>query len=124
MDQPAPEPTGGESMHDLVAGDLTIWWPESVGVTWMRAELAERKRIGLERYGTLLQAGNGRDALVDAFQESLDLVVYLRQALAEFGWPDGRPTHGLLEAYVSALRTAIRVGGLTRRRAESGRDRD
>lgn len=116
MDQPAPEPTGGESMHDLVAGDLTIWWPEGAGVEWMRAELAERKRIGLDRYGTVLQAGNGRDALVDAFQEALDLTVYLRQALAEWGWPDGRPTQGLLEAYVSALRTAVRVGGLVRRR--------
>jgi hypothetical protein len=37
----------------------------------------------LQRYGTLLQAGNGRDALVDAYQECLDLACYLRQAIEE-----------------------------------------
>lgn len=45
--------------------------------------MQERDRIGRERYGTPLQAHNGRDALVDAYQEALDLVVYLRQAIAE-----------------------------------------
>ncbi len=49
VDQPAPRPADGESMHDLVAGDLTIWWPESTGVSWMRGELAARKELGLER---------------------------------------------------------------------------
>jgi hypothetical protein len=101
------------SIHDLVAEDLELWWPASAGVHAVRAELAERKRIGLARYGTILQAGNGRDALVDAYQEALDLVVYLRQALTEAGWPDRRPPGALLEAYVSALRTALRVGRLT-----------
>jgi hypothetical protein len=30
-----------------------------------------------------LQAHNGRNALIDAYQEALDLVVYLRQAIEE-----------------------------------------
>ena len=49
----------------------------------VRADIAERDKLGRERYGTPLQAFNGRDALVDAYQESLDLVVYLRQAIEE-----------------------------------------
>lgn len=42
-----------------------------------------RDHAGSERYGTRLQPFNGRDALIDAYQESLDLCVYLRQALYE-----------------------------------------
>jgi hypothetical protein len=53
-------------MHDLVAADL-----------------AERRQFGLRKYGTTLTAGNGRDALKDAYEEALDLCVYLRQALEE-----------------------------------------
>lgn len=47
------------------------------------ADMIERKRIGIERYGVPLQAHNGRDALVDAYQEALDLCCYLRQAIEE-----------------------------------------
>lgn len=47
------------------------------------ADIQERKRIGIERYGVALQAHNGRDALVDAYQESLDLSKYLRQEIEE-----------------------------------------
>uniref|UniRef100_A0A6H1ZJW2 Uncharacterized protein n=1 Tax=viral metagenome TaxID=1070528 RepID=A0A6H1ZJW2_9ZZZZ len=46
-------------------------------------DMKERKRIGREKYGTHLQPFNGRDALVDAYQEALDLAVYLRQAIYE-----------------------------------------
>jgi hypothetical protein len=49
------------------------------------ADMQERDQVGRERYGTPLQAHNGRDALVDAYQEALDLVVYLRQAIEERG---------------------------------------
>lgn len=48
-------------------------------------DIKERDRIGQERYGTRLQAHNGRDALVDAYQEALDLAIYLRQAIEERG---------------------------------------
>jgi len=42
-----------------------------------------RRQLGISRYGTELKTYNGRDALVDAFQEALDLAQYLAQALAE-----------------------------------------
>lgn len=45
----------------------------------MRARDAEGRR----KYGVPLQPHNGRDMLVDAFQEALDLVVYLRAAIYE-----------------------------------------
>ena len=63
-DEPAPLPNGSTPIWDLVIADMR-----------------ERDRVGRERYGTPLQANNGRDALVDAYQEALDLVVYLRQAI-------------------------------------------
>ena len=50
-------------------------------------DIQERDAAGAVKHGARLQPFNGRDALVDAFQEALDLVVYLRQALYE---RDGR----------------------------------
>jgi len=47
------------------------------------ADMCDRDHVGRQRYGTPLQANNGRDALLDAYQEALDLVVYLRQAIEE-----------------------------------------
>ena len=47
------------------------------------ADMVERDRVGRARYGTPLQPHNGRDALIDAYQEALDLVVYLRQVIYE-----------------------------------------
>lgn len=49
------------------------------------ADLSERAKHGREKYGTMLRAHNGRDALVDAYQEAMDLVMYLRQAIEERG---------------------------------------
>lgn len=46
-------------------------------------DIEARKAYGLKKYGTLLQPFNGRDALMDCYQECLDLVVYLRQVLFE-----------------------------------------
>ena len=47
------------------------------------ADLQARADVGRIKYGTMLEAGNGRDALMDAYQEALDLCMYLRQVLAE-----------------------------------------
>lgn len=47
------------------------------------ADIEERKAHGIRKYGTALQAGNGRSMLQDAYEEALDLAVYLRGMLAE-----------------------------------------
>ena len=65
-DQPAPIPNNTIPIVDLVMNDLQ-----------------ERKTVGIARYGTPLQANNGRDALIDAYQEALDLCIYLRQVIEE-----------------------------------------
>jgi len=64
--QPAPRPTSGRPIWSLVIDDMCA-----------------RDQEGRRRYGTPLQAGNGRDALRDAYEEALDLAVYLRQAIEE-----------------------------------------
>ena len=64
--QPAPKHVRTPSVALLVHEDL-------------RARVTE----GLKRYGTPLQPFNGRDALLDAYQEAIDLVLYLRQAIYE-----------------------------------------
>lgn len=42
-------------------------------------DMVARDALGRERYGVPLTVWNGRDALADAYQEALDLVVYLEQ---------------------------------------------
>lgn len=64
--QPRPTPTEGKPIWEMVIADMY-----------------ERDFIGRVRYGTPLQAHNGRDALQDAYEEALDLAVYLRQAIEE-----------------------------------------
>lgn len=65
-EQPMPVPNHRASIQSLV-----------------RVDLEQREQVGIQRYGTPLQAGNGRDALRDAYEESLDLACYLRQAIEE-----------------------------------------
>lgn len=42
-----------------------------------------RRLMGIERYGRPVVPNNGRRALQDAYEEVLDLAVYLKQKLAE-----------------------------------------
>lgn len=46
-------------------------------------DFRERADSGREKYGTYLEAFNGRDPLWDAYQEAIDLAMYLRQAIME-----------------------------------------
>jgi hypothetical protein len=66
-DQPPPRPGTGD-----------IW-------KLVIADMEERRLVGIEEYKTPVQAFNGRDALWDAYEEALDLAVYLRQAIEERG---------------------------------------
>lgn len=46
-------------------------------------DMQERDAGGVQKYKVHLQPFNGRDALQDAYEESLDQTVYLKQAIAE-----------------------------------------
>lgn len=60
-EQPPPKPGSAPHSVDMVVVDL-----------------AERKRMGVTKYGTPHQWENGRDHLIDALQESYDMSIYLR----------------------------------------------
>lgn len=66
QEQPAPIPNDSVDIQTLVLADMEA-----------------RYALGVQRYGTGLQVGNGRDMLRDAYEEALDLCVYLRGAMAE-----------------------------------------
>ncbi len=57
----------------------------SSGDVWLLvlADMEERRKHGIEKYGTPVQPFNGRDPLVDTYQELLDACVYIRQAIEE-----------------------------------------
>lgn len=65
-EQPDPQPNEHPPAWELVLADMH-----------------ERDRIGRRKYRTPLQPHNGRDALRDAYEEALDLAVYLRTAIYE-----------------------------------------
>jgi len=65
VDQPPPA-GDGKPIWDLVVNDMR-----------------ERDNLGRQRYNTPLRSWNGRDALIDAYQEVLDLAVYMRQEIEE-----------------------------------------
>lgn len=66
VEQPEPKPNALPAVWALVMDD-------------MRA----RDAVGRERYGAPLQPHNGRDMLMDAYAEILDLAVYMRGVLYE-----------------------------------------
>ena len=65
-----PQPVPKANNHPAV-------WP------LVLADMVARDKLGRERYGVPLQPHNGRDTLRDAYEEALDLAVYLRSALYE-----------------------------------------
>lgn len=109
--QPPPQRNDHPSAHDLVAGRIAADYPDpdahsvltTHGLQLMLDEMIEaytnlcgtpriaheeilkRKAFGLEKYQTLLQPFNGRDAVADATDELGDFLVYLAVAVYERG---------------------------------------
>lgn len=106
VEQPLPVATDGPHIHDLVALDVRAF--VYLGDEQVALDLAGRKQIGIERYGQPLQAHNGRDALRDAYEEALDLLVYLRQFQEETGVE--------LPAYRDAVAVVCQLAALLKRR--------
>ena len=121
-EQPPPVHNDHPACWDLVMDDLRSraelgLLPDHIAVDAVTAALAdmtERDQVGLGRYGTRLQPYNGRDSLIDAYQEALDLAVYLRTARYELETDhpmnDGPQTWGPLQgAYKNALETVVAI---------------
>lgn len=64
------------SQQDPLPGDKSV--TDAVLI-----DLMERRQMGREKYGDELRSHNGRNALVDAYQEALDLTLYLKQQIIE-----------------------------------------
>lgn len=67
---------------DLVIDDVHTYLPRGRG-DLICVDLQDRASVGHKKYGTYLQAFNGRDALMDLYQELLDASKYLRQIMVE-----------------------------------------
>lgn len=100
-DQPLPTPNDLPEIADLVI-----------------AEIDKRRRLGVQRYGTALQAFNGRDPLRDALDECLDLAQYLTQAMHErdhapraIADPDAPPPAAPQQRPTRCVRLEARAGG-------------
>lgn len=66
-----------EEQSEPVKSDSPAMWD------LVMTDMRDRDESGLRKYGVRLQADNGRDVLVDTYQELLDAVVYIRQAIYE-----------------------------------------
>lgn len=64
--QPTPKPNNTQPIHEQVIDDIK-----------------RRAEVGKQNYGTYLQVGNGRDSLLDAYEEAQDKALYLKQAILE-----------------------------------------
>ncbi len=142
VDQPPPIPvekTGRVAVWELVIADVQDLMTKANGaeeigphIEQVLLDMTERDEIGRKRYGTPLTAGNGRDHLVDAYQEALDLAVYLRTHFDEIGIDpreeeiEDIPTSTIRTIYINHLGNLVMLrvmmNTLTARKKETAAD--
>lgn len=88
--EPPPVPNDSQPIYELVMADIEA-----------------RAHEGRKKYGTYLQANNGRDALMDAYQEALDLAMYLRQKLEEAKAPPEQKYARLAQAHLDRMKALL-----------------
>jgi hypothetical protein len=94
VDQPSPKATDRRATWDIVMSYVEQLRCDNAHValgvdadvlSLVLADMRARDTLGAQRHGTRLTSGNGRDHLVDAFEELLDSCVYLMNELDEHG---------------------------------------
>lgn len=109
--QPMPTPNCWEPAWEQVIKDLE-------GGPWIYtylviADARKRDAMGAKKYGTRLQPFNGRDALLDAYEEALDLCVYLRCAFVE---NDSQIDGEIYDLYQMSLSIVCNLRGIMKAR--------
>lgn len=77
-EQPNPVANDNPPTWNLVIRDLEV-----NNAILVIEDARARDAVGRERYGVPLQPGNERDSLRDAYEEALDLMVYLKNCRVE-----------------------------------------
>lgn len=85
-DQPLPQTSDRPFIQDAVIADIEA-----------------RKQVGIQRYGTPLQAFNGRNTVLDWYEELLDAATYGKQLLTER--EEMRVAFGAISGHVGATTT-------------------
>lgn len=107
-DQSAPVHVEGQpGIHQLVLDSMHEWDDAKEIREVIAKGIEDRRDLGLRKYGTVLQPGNGRDALKDAWDEALDMYVYLTQLKLE----GEDVTHELCYAEIILMKLARRFLG-------------
>lgn len=104
--QPRPlQVDGAVSVHDLVVEDLRSLFPSSQRTEDGVEVIEDRKRFGLQKYGVVLHAANGRNYFADVDDEAGDLPVYIRALM------EARPdlSDRLRPDYISSLGLMLRM---------------
>lgn len=72
----AAKPPGVDAQPRPTTGDVEVW-------PLVLKDIEARRKFGDAKYGVPLRTNDGRKSLVDAYQEALDFVVYLRKEIEE-----------------------------------------
>jgi len=138
VDQPAPIVTNRRPTWDIVTAYVEQFRRDSAHATLadvvslVLVDMRERDSVGRARYKTPLTSGNGRDHLVDAYQECLDACVYLMNELDEHGvsattalseeaFPDRSQRwylHDVQQLFVSQVRLSITLRAVMEERGQ------
>lgn len=99
------ELSGLENQITVIVAQLGTPLPPGVAVfDVLVQDMRARDAAGRERYGVPLTTRNGRDQLVDAYQETLDAVVYMRASIEE---SVGQVREILMRTYAIQLALAL-----------------
>lgn len=82
---PQPTPTGDGIDVAVVAAEKL----KALGLNEIAEDIEARIRLGERKYGTRLKAFNGREPLMDLYQEVLDGINYSQQCTIEGFDPEG-----------------------------------
>jgi hypothetical protein len=107
-EQPPPKKNRKKPIWPLVISSLKGSFPKE-RIKNVIKDMKDRDNQGLEKYGVRLQPYNGRDALVDAYQEVLDASVYLGQFIYEQTEPIDTRINNLFNDILSSIVTLREV---------------